>query len=128
MTREILFNIGGVYGDKAAAIDRFCETVDRLAPDLRRRIVIENDERHYNPADVLAISRRTDLPVVFGSLPYSVNSGEGELDGWLRAIFTTWSEADGLPKVHFSSQAADGRIGNHAAEADPLEFKHWVKR
>lgn len=125
---KIVIHLGGTYGDKPAAMDRFCATVDGLAPDLRRRIVIENDERSYTPADALAVSKRTKLPVVFDNLHYTANPGEGDLDDLLRAVFATWRKADGRPKVHFSSQAAGGRVGNHAANADAAEFKTWVER
>jgi UV DNA damage endonuclease len=124
---KIVIHLGGTYGDKPAAMNRFCATVDGLTTDLRRRIVIENDERSYTPADALAVSKRTKLPVVFDNLHYSANPGEGGLNDLLRAVFATWRKADGLPKVHFSSQAAGGRVGNHAAHADPAEFKTWVE-
>ncbi len=127
-SHKIVVHLGGIYGDKAAAIERFCETVDRLAPDLRRRLVIENDERSYTPADALVVSQRTGLPVVFDNLHYAANPGPGDLDDLLGAVFATWRAEDGPPKVHFSSQAAGGRLGNHAADADPADFKTWGER
>ncbi|MFN3741219.1 MAG: UV DNA damage repair endonuclease UvsE [Anaerolineales bacterium] len=127
-SHKIVVHLGGSYGDKAAAIDRFCETVDGLTPDLRRRLVIENDERSYTPADALAVSQRTGLPVVFDNLHYVANPGPGALDDLLGAIFATWRAEDGPPKVHFSSQVSGRRLGNHAAGADPADFKTWVER
>lgn len=125
-SHKIVIHIGGVYGDKEAAIERFCETIDRLPPDVSHRIVIENDEHHYTPAQVLAISNRCNLPVVFDNLHYSVNPGEGKVKALIQAIFATWKEEDGLPKVHFSSQATNGRTGHHAAEANVQEFRQWI--
>lgn len=125
-SHKIVIHVGGVYGDKEAAIERFCKTIEHIPPDVSHRIVIENDERHYTPAEVLAISNRCDLPVVFDSLHYSINPGKGEVKALIRAIFATWKEENGLPKVHFSSQATNGRIGHHAAEANVQEFRQWV--
>ena len=126
-SHKIVIHIGGTYGDKPAAASRFCETVNGLKSDLRSRLVIENDERSYTPADALAVSKRTRLPVVFDNLHYGANPGEGDLDGLLKNVFATWRKRDGYPKVHFSSQAAGGRLGQHSPNADPTEFKRWIE-
>lgn len=127
-SNKIVIHLGGTYGDKPVAMQRFCETVHELPADLRQRIVIENDERSYTPADALAVSKQTKLPVVFDNLHYTANPGEGDLTSLLEQVFATWKKRDGHPKVHFSSQAQGGKIGNHADEADPAEFKTWVER
>ena len=127
-TCKIVIHLGGTYGDKPAAMKRFCETVNTLPIDLRHRVVIENDERSYTPADALAISKQTKLPVIFDNLHYSANPGEGQLEELLEKVFATWLKRDGNPKVHFSSQAKGGKVSNHADEADPAEFKEWTKR
>ncbi len=125
---KIVIHLGGAYGDRDAARARFVDTVNRLDESSRRRLVIENDERLWTPADALWVSERTALPVVFDSLHYQANPGPGELDELLARIFATWGPADGPPKVHFSSQAAGGRSGHHADYADPAEFQAWVER
>lgn len=125
---KIVIHLGGIYGDKPAALARFVETVTALGDSLRRRLVIENDERSYTPADALWVSARTALPVVFDNLHYAANPGPGQLDDLLEQIFATWKPEDGVPKVHFSSQAPGGRIGHHADYADPDEFQAWRLR
>lgn len=125
---KIVIHLGGIYGDKPAALSRFVETVATLGDSLRSRLVIENDERSYTPADALWVSARAGLPVVFDNLHYAANPGPGHLDDLLARIFATWQPADGVPKVHFSSQAAGGRIGHHADYADPDEFHTWLAR
>lgn len=125
---KIVIHLGGTYGDKPAALARFVETVTRLDETLRRRLVIENDERSYAPADALWVSERTGLPVVFDNLHYTAHPGPGALDDLLERVFATWEPADGPPKVHFSSQAPGGRPGHHADYADPQEFRDWMAR
>lgn len=127
-TCKIVIHLGGTYGDKPAAMARFCETVNTMPDDLRHRIVIENDERSYTPADAIAVSKQTKLPVVFDNLHHTANPGAGQLTDLLKQVFATWMKRDGHPKVHFSSQAQGGKVGNHADQADPAEFKEWVKR
>ncbi|MCX7607629.1 MAG: UV DNA damage repair endonuclease UvsE [Anaerolineales bacterium] len=125
---KIVVHLGGVYGDREAAQVRFVETVNGLGQASRRRLVIENDERLWSPADALWISERTGLPVVFDSLHYRANPGPGDLETLLERIFATWGPEDGPPKVHFSSQALGARPGHHAEYADPEEFQTWIER
>ncbi len=125
---KIVLHIGGTYGDKAAAVERFCAAMLEIEPDVRRRIVIENDEHSYTPADVLAIAQQTNLPVVFDNLHYLANPGEGALEELIPAVFRTWREMDGRPKVHFSAQAIGRRRGHHADGVDPAEFRTWIER
>jgi UV DNA damage endonuclease len=68
-TARIQIHVGGVYGDKAASIDRFCLRFERLDRAVRRRLVVENDDRQYSVSDCLLISRRTGTPVLFDSFP-----------------------------------------------------------
>lgn len=127
-TCKIVIHLGGTYGDKPAALGRFVETATTLRDSLRRRLVIENDERCYAPADALWVSERTGLPVVFDNLHYAANPGPGALDDLLARVFATWKPADGVPKVHFSSQAPGSRPGHHADYANPDEFRDWLAR
>jgi UV DNA damage endonuclease len=89
--------------------------VEGIPAAWRRRLVIENDERVYSTEDILAISRRTGLPVVFDNLHDRIHSGHGEgAARFLDACFRTWDPNDGPPKDHYSAQAPGGRPGEHA--------------
>ena len=125
---KIIIHVGGSYGDKPSAIKRFIDTVNALDDSIRSRLVIENDERIYHTSNVLAISLQTGLPVVFDNLHFNAHPGEGRLEELLQKVFGTWHENDGNPKVHFSSQAEGGRKGNHAEQAEPIEFEMWLAR
>ena len=58
-TREskIILHIGGVYGDKEGAMNRFIENFDLLSKGIKERLVIENDDKSYNIGEVLEIGR-----------------------------------------------------------------------
>ena len=66
-TAKIVLHVGGVYGDKEAALDRFARAYETLPATVRRRLVIENDDRLFTARDVLALSRRTGAPVGFAT-------------------------------------------------------------
>lgn len=127
-THKIILHVGGAYGDKQAALFRWAARADRLPPSLGHRLVVENDERLFGAEEILALSEQTGVPVLFDVFHHRVYSGQDrDLPRLLRAAFATWRpERDGVPKVHFSSQAAGQRPGAHADFVDPAEFRQFL--
>ncbi len=74
---KIVTHVGGVYGDRAAAMERFCRRYDALPEAIRRRLVLENDEISYPVTDTFAIHERTGVPLVFDILHHRVNDPVG---------------------------------------------------
>ena len=123
-TNKIILHIGGVYGDKAVASARFVERFRALPENVRRRLVIENDDRSYNVGDVLEISRRSGIPVVFDNLHHLANppaqvTPQAE---WIRACAATWTPRDGRQKIHYSQSDPDRKPGAHSASINIDEF------
>jgi UV DNA damage endonuclease len=123
---KIQIHVGGIYGDKIAAIQRFIENYRHLPAELRQRLVIENDERLYSAADCLQIHSATDVPILFDYFHHRcLNQGE-KLQLLLNAVFQTWQAADGLPIVDYSSQQPGERLGKHAATLDADDFSQFL--
>jgi UV DNA damage endonuclease len=116
---KIVLHIGGLYGaSEQTAMDRFCEAASRLPGDVLARLVVENDDRLFDAEEALAVARRVGVPVVFDWLHHHANPCAAPLDQVLPAIFETWGPADGRPKIHLSTQAANAPAGAHAAFVD----------
>ncbi len=129
---KIVIHLGGLYGEsKAAAIDRFATTVETLPHHIRRRVVIENDEWLFNAQDVLEASAVTGLPVVFDWLHHRANPGSPRTKARAAALvqrcFATWKAADGIPKIHLSSQARGKRKGSHADWVRPTDLLAFAR-
>lgn len=122
---KIVLHIGGVYGDKTAAKERFITVANTLSEHIKQRLVVENDDRHYNAEDLLDIAENTGLPVVFDNLHHTILPSKTEITTLIRQIFATWRVEDGPPEVHFASQAKGEKIGKHADMANEEEFCHW---
>ncbi len=119
---KIVLHIGGLYGaGEAIAMDRFCAVAADLPDPVRRRLVIENDDRLFDAAEALSAAQRIRVPVVFDWLHHNANPCRAPLREVLPEIFSTWKPADGRPKVHLSSQAPDGPPGAHAPLIDPAD-------
>jgi len=125
-TARIQLHAGGAYGDKAASIGRFCSRVELLAGSVRRRLVVENDDRLFTVADCLEISRRTGIPVLFDSFHHQLNNrGEGTVASLARTA-TTWKKKDGPPMIDYSSQKKGARPGSHAESIDLAHFARFI--
>jgi len=124
---KIQTHVGGVYGDRSAAMARFIAQAGALDPQVRARLVVENDERFYTVADCLTISRATGLPVLFDCFHHELNPGDHTLEAALEQTASTWGPEDGLPMVDYSSPLADGRAGRHAQRLDATHFRRFLE-
>ena len=99
----IIVHVGGVYGEKAAAMDRWTASYKNLPEAAKRRLVLENDDISYSAANVLEIHERTGVPLVFDSHHFCCNNPEGlDLGETARKFLATWPSGV-RPKIHVSS-------------------------
>jgi UV DNA damage endonuclease len=126
---KIVIHVGSMADGPQAGIARFVRVARRLPAAVRRRLIVENDERLYTAEHALAVSRQTGLPVVFDWLHHRANPGGATTPAATARLvadcFDTWGAGDGVPKVHLSSQARGGRLGQHAGwvhAGDMLDF------
>ncbi|MGL4851025.1 MAG: UV DNA damage repair endonuclease UvsE [Clostridium sp.] len=115
---KLILHIGGVYGEKDVAIKRFISTCKDLDKKIIDRLIIENDEKNYSLYDVLNISDKTNLPVVLDNLHFLCKEGSEPSLNDFNLAFNTWTPSDGIPKVHYSQQALNKRIGSHSDTID----------
>ena len=126
-TAKIQIHVGGVYGEREQALKRFVQRYEKLSSRLRKRLVIENDDRLYPLADCMALHFQTGAPVLFDVFHHCIlNFGEPTKEA-LELAAATWSEQDGLPMVDYSSQYAGERKGRHAESLDDDDFAHFLE-
>jgi UV DNA damage endonuclease len=125
-TAKIQVHGGGVYGDKAKSLDRFCSRYEQLDLQIRNRLVVENDDRQYSVADCLAINQRTGIPVLFDSFHHQLNRNGEDLTTGLRFAAATWGKNDGLPMIDYSSQKKGERSGSHTESIDLKDFAAFI--
>jgi len=124
---KIQIHVGGVYGDKQSAMDRFIVTYNSLSKSLKSRLVIENDDRSYSLDDCLSVHQKIGIPIIFDVFHHQcLNNGE-RLRRGLELSASTWKKADGIPMVDYSSQQRGQRPGSHAKTLDPAMFKKFLQ-
>lgn len=104
----VVTHVGGVYGDRATALDRFARRYERLSSAARRRLVVENDDGRFGVGDVLQLHRRTGIRVVFDAHHHRCYDPEGRSPQQAAlASLDTWQGWSARPKLHFSSPRTD---------------------
>jgi UV DNA damage endonuclease len=129
-TSKMILHIGGVYNDKALAIERFIKNFLVLDKDIKSRLVIENDDKSYNIKDVLDISKIIGVPVVFDNLHNQINpssSKENEVY-WINKCKKTWKKTDGVQKIHYSEQDPLKHPGSHSQTINEVIFGEFVNK
>jgi UV DNA damage endonuclease len=99
----VVLHVGGAAGGLEAALERFEAGFALLSDAARARLVVENDDRVFGLADVLALSERIGRPVVFDVHHHACHDPEGiPVREALALAVATWP--DGIvPKLHYSS-------------------------
>lgn len=123
---KVQLHVGGIYRNKPAAIDRFVNAYDLLEKSVKRRLVIENDERLYCVSDCLTIHERTGIPVLLDVFHHSINNNHERVGNLLERVHATWKNRDGIPMVDYSSQHPGRRAGAHAERIDPEDFRSFL--
>lgn len=129
-THKIILHIGGVYGNKPEAVERFKANYFLLEESIKNRLAIENDDKSYSVEEVLAIGLETGAPVIFDNLHHRVkpsSSGRSEME-WLEACKKTWKPQDGQQKIHYSQQDTNKRGGSHSPTIRIQEFMEFYSR
>lgn len=117
-------HVGGAYGDKPSAAERFKTQVAALPDRLKRHLTLENDDKTFNAPETLAVCEALGLPMVLDLHHQWVNNeGEDAADLWPR-VLRTWTsplaQADSPandplpPKIHASSPKSERDPRGHA--------------
>lgn len=124
---KIVLHIGGVSGSKRDALARFHTHFSYLDDAVKSRLVLENDDRYFNIADVLETGQALGIPVVFDNLHHTINGcGTASPYEWIRLCGDTWHECDGRQKIHYSEQDDTKRAGAHSKTVHVCAFLEFA--
>lgn len=105
---KINIHVGGVYGDKESALQRWCDNFHLLDDNTKSRLTIENDDKTsaYTVSDLMFIHENTGIPIVFDYHHHSCHpDGMSHRDALTLAV-STWPK-DITPAVHVSEPRDD---------------------
>ena len=100
---KINIHLGGVYGDKESAMDRFCKNFELLPDSVKTRLTVENDDKAtmYSVKELYnGIYKRIGVPVVFDYHHHRFCDGGLTEQEALELAMSTWGDIK--PVVHYS--------------------------
>ena len=92
---KVNIHVGGAYGDKDAALERFCKNFELLNDNTKKRLVVENDDSptEYSVKDLYeGVYKRIGTPVTFDYFHHKFNTGGQTEEEALKLASTTWPE------------------------------------
>jgi len=101
---KINIHIGGVYGDKTSAMERFCTNFHRLPESVKSRLTVENDDKAsmYSVVDLYeGVYKVIGIPIVFDYHHHAFCTGGLSEEDALEVAISTWP-TDIVPVVHYS--------------------------
>ena len=100
---KINIHVGGAYGDKASALDRFCKNFLRLQPSAQARLTVENDDKGnmYSVKDLYdGVYKGVGIPIVFDYFHHKFCTGGMTEEEALKVAASTWGNVK--PCTHYS--------------------------
>jgi len=124
-TCKMQVHTGGVYGDKLTSMNRWIERYHTLPHNIKRRLVLENDDRVFSFQDVMYISNNTGVPILFDTLHHEcLNTDNSSHQTAFQTAIQTWKPQDGIPLIDYSSQQPGSKLGKHT---DSIDLVHFIK-
>jgi UV DNA damage endonuclease len=123
---KMQIHIGGVYNDKPKSLARFIARYKTLPKNIKKHLVIENDDRLYSVKDCMLVYQETGVPVLFDVFHHNLNNNGESVDRCLSLITKTWEKRDGLAMVDYSSQQKGLRPGAHTMKLSGRDFKKFL--
>ncbi len=100
---KIVLHVGSSACGKEKSITRFINNFNKLDDDIKKMIIIENDDKTYNVCDVLDLCNKINVPMVLDYHHFMCNNRGEKISNYIKEIFDTWNNTNIRPKVHFSS-------------------------
>jgi UV DNA damage endonuclease len=111
---KINIHVGGVYGDKKSALERWVDNYDLLDNNTKSRLSVENDDKisAYTVEDLMFIYDNVKTPIVFDYHHHTCHSAGMSHREALGLAISTWSD-NVTPIVHISEPRDDKNFRAH---------------
>ncbi|MFT4415348.1 UV DNA damage repair endonuclease UvsE [Fredinandcohnia humi] len=111
---NINIHVGGAYGDKSKALERFHKNIKFLPKEVKQKTTLENDDKTYTAEETLVVCKKENISMVFDYHHHMANLSGDNLMQILADTFATWSHRRLPPKVHISSPKSEKVFRSHA--------------
>ena len=122
----MILHMGGVFGDKAATLDRFRANYKNLSAGIKKRLVLENDDVSWSVHELLPICEELNIPfvldyhhhnIIFDST--QIREGTHDIQELYPRILQTWKRKGITPKMHYSEPTPAAITPKHRRKHNP---------
>lgn len=124
----MIIHVGSNAFGKEKSITRFINNFNKLDKEIKKMIILENDDKIFNIKDVLYICKKINIPMVLDYHHHKCNNDNINLEEYIEEIFNTWNRT---PKVHLSSPKSKKEYRSHNDYInieDFIEFQTIIKK
>ena len=107
----MIMHIGSNAFGKQNSIKRFINNFNKLDNDIKKKIILENDDKTFNIKDVLYICENLNIPMVLDYHHHKCNNDNLKLEDYIERIIKTWK--NNTPKMHLSSSKNKKEYRSH---------------
>ena len=125
----MIIHMGGVFGDKPAALDRFRENYQKLSQSVKNRLVLENDDVSYNLHEILPMCEELNIPCVLDFHHHNIlfdetqiREGTKDVMDLYPRILATWQRKGITPKMHYSEPTPEAITPRQRRKHNPRVY------
>lgn len=122
----MILHLGGVFGDKAATLDRFRENYAKLSQGVKDRLVLENDDVSWSVHELLPLCEELNIPMVLDFHHHNIvfdadkiREGTKDIMDLFPRILATWERKNITPKMHYSEPTPSAITGRQRRKHNP---------
>lgn len=121
---DMITHVGGVYGEKERAKERFVDNYILLNDSVRRKLRLENDDKSFTVRDVLDIHEKCGIPVVLDIHHHNCNPCEEDIQTMIPEVIKTWKTK---PKMHISTGRTHKKDISHHDYVSDEDYDYFVE-
>ena len=122
----MILHLGGVFGDKEATLERFRENYKWLSPEIKKRLVLENDDVSWSVHELLPLCEELNIPMVLdfhhNNIIFDsehIREGTKDIMDLYPRILATWKRKNITPKMHYSEPTPAAITGRQRRKHNP---------
>lgn len=117
---NIIMHIGSKTNGIKDSIRRFKNNFNLLSDDVKKRIILENDDKSFNVYQTLKLCEEINVPMCLDIHHHYCNKCSKDIEYYLERIYKTYNGKN--VKMHFSSSKSKKEIRSHNEYIDVNEF------
>ena len=122
---NVNIHLGGVYGSKADAIERFAARFPALPESVKRHLTLENDDISYTVEDLYPLCMKLKIPLVYDVHHHRCNPDGLSVQQATELCAGLWRESGREPHFHISSPKNGWGSGNSRPHADYIDVNDF---